>query len=163
MFVDPAWQPVFRELGIDADAVFDHPLIKAWRTLDDRENCTLDAELIDGRQVRLHVKRYPGAAGASADAEVAGHRALAEAGIPTAPLVAWGAVRDGRSFVIFADLAGYRAADKLLEDGSVRFDDMLTPTADVAARLHRAGLHHRDLYLNHFFVKDDARGGDSFG
>ena len=32
------------------------------------------------------------------------------------------------------------------------FGDLLEPTADLAARLHAAGLHHRDLYLCHFFV-----------
>jgi hypothetical protein len=50
------------------------------------------------------------------------------------------------------DLAGYDAADKMIERGEMTFDQLLEPTADLAARLHRAGLHHRDLYLCHFFV-----------
>ena len=54
-----AYQTVFREIGIDAEAIFDHPQIVAWRRLDDRENCTLDATLVDGRRVRWHIKRYP--------------------------------------------------------------------------------------------------------
>src|SRR5204863_7813976 len=96
MHVLPQFQPILRELGIDADAVFDHPLIKSWRTLADRENCTLDATLSDRRTVRRHVKRYPAAA--AAKREVEGFRLLAEADIPTAPLVAWGVLGDGRSF-----------------------------------------------------------------
>ena len=47
-----------RQIGLDADAVFDHPDIVVWRSIPDRENCTLDATLADGRPIRLHVKRY---------------------------------------------------------------------------------------------------------
>ncbi len=156
MHVAPQFQPIFRELGIDADAVFDHPQIRPWRTLDDRENCTLDATLADGRSIRWHVKRYPSMRGSPADDEVRGLRLLEAAGIPTMTLVAWGGLSDGRSFVITEDLAGYQPADKLLENGFA-FDRIREPLADLAARLHNAGLHHRDLYLCHFFVKaEDA-------
>jgi len=141
-------------IGLDAEAVFDHPDIRVWRSIADRENCTLDAE-VDGRRVRWHVKRYtavrtPGAT--PAEREVAGVRLLVEAGIPTVPLVAWGVLGDRRSFVIVEDLAGYRPGDKLLETGGGTFEQLLEPTADLAARLHNAGLHHRDLYLCHFFI-----------
>src|SRR5688572_21283534 len=54
----PKYQPLMRVLGIDAEAIFTHPDIKVWRKLDDRENCTLDGEM-NGRKVRLHIKRYP--------------------------------------------------------------------------------------------------------
>ena len=43
------YQPLMRVIGLDAEAVFTHPRIVAWRRLADRENCTLDAEL-DGLQ-----------------------------------------------------------------------------------------------------------------
>jgi len=33
---------------------------------------------------------------------------------------------------------------------------LLTPTAQLAAKLHSAGLHHRDLYLCHFMAKVDV-------
>jgi hypothetical protein len=152
MRVASEYQSIFRELGIDAEAVFAHELIKPWRRLDDRENCTLETTLRDGRTIRWHIKRYPPAGGTTpADAEAAGHRALQAAHIPTATLVACATLPDRRSLIIFEDLAGYQAADKLVEAG-VSFERLLLPTADLAARLHAAGLHHRDLYLCHFFA-----------
>ena len=153
MHAAAGYQPLLRVLGLDAAAVFEHPDIRPWRTIADRQNCTLDAE-VDGRRVRWHVKRYPAAplSASPATVEVSGIRRLQEAGIPTVPLVAWGNLADGRSFVIVDDLAGYRPADKLLEAGGVSFDRVLEPTADLAAKLHSSGLHHRDLYLCHVFV-----------
>jgi hypothetical protein len=144
------YQPIFRELGIDAESVFDHPLIKVWRTLNDRENCTLDETLRDGRKIHWHIKRYKSSRPMSD--EINGHRALVDAQIPTAELVASGKIPDGRSFVIFEDLSDFTAADKLIQNGA-SFDRLLNPTADLAANLHKAGLHHRDLYLCHFFAK----------
>ena len=148
------WQPVARELGLDADAVFTHPDIRAWRKLPDRQNCTLDATLADGRRLRLHVKRYAPTRHDTTPAqdEVAGHEHLVHYDIPTANLVAWGAVADGRSFVIFEDLAGFTPADKLIEAGA-DFAQLSPIMADITARMHQAGLHHRDLYLCHFMVK----------
>ena len=154
LHVSPGRQPVFRELGIDAEAVFAHELIVPWRTLPDRENCTLDAALRDGRRVRWHVKRYASARGkrSPAEAELTGHRLLIERGVPTVDLVAWGKLADGRSFVVLDDLADFDAADKLIERG-LGFERLLEPTARLAAQLHSAGLHHRDLYLCHFFAR----------
>lgn len=154
LHVSGGYQPLLREIGLDAEAVFDHPGIACWRKLPDRENCTLDADLPDGRHVRWHIKRYATVRRppTPADGDVAGHRLLEAASIPTAPLVAYGNLRDGRSFVIFDDLAGYTPADKLVDRGAP-FERLLEPTADLAARLHGAGLHHRDLYLCHFMAR----------
>jgi hypothetical protein len=148
------WQPVFRELGIDAEAVFSHPQVQCWRKLSDRENCTLNERLGDGRQIRLHIKRYieRGPRRPAADAEVQGFHLLQQHGILTAPLVAWGRLADGRSFVISEDLTGFNPADKLVEGGA-DFNLMLGPIAQLAAKLHQSQLHHRDLYLCHFFVR----------
>jgi hypothetical protein len=149
----PQYQPLMRVVGLDAEAVFDHPDIRAWRKLPDRENCTLDAEL-DGKPIRLHIKRYFVESSGVAD-EVRGIELLREAGIPTVPLVGWGRVADGRSFVITEDLGDYRDAEKLVAAGTP-FEKLLEPTVDLAAKLHEAGLHHRDLYLCHFFAKVDG-------
>jgi len=51
----------------------------------------------------------------------------------------WMEGTDRRSFIITEDLAGYRAADKLLESGGVAFDSILESTADLAAKLHKSG------------------------
>jgi hypothetical protein len=156
------YQPMMRQIGLDAEAVFSHPEIRVWRALADRENCTLDATLGDGRKVRLHIKRYFPARGFTtpADDEANGFQALGMEQIPTAPLIGWGRLGDGRSFVITEDLYGYQPADKLIESRALAFDLLLEPSADLAAKLHRVGLHHRDLYLCHFFVKTDQANVD---
>jgi hypothetical protein len=154
--VAPHHQPLVREVGIDADAIFDRDDIVAWRKLPDRENCTLDAPRADGSTVRLHIKRYlqphRGAGPTPAEAEAKAYRALERAGIPTIDVVGWGRLAEGRSCFVTVDLRGYDAADKLIERGAIPFDRLLAPTANLAARLHAAGLHHRDLYLCHFFA-----------
>jgi hypothetical protein len=153
--VDPRYQPIMREIGLDAEAVFSHPDIQVWRSIPDRENCTLDATL-NGRAIRLHIKRYRVGSKNAAEAEVAGIELLNSHQIPTVPLVGWGKLADGRSFVISEDLKDFRAADKAIASG-LPFDRLIEATADLAAKVHSSGLHHRDLYLCHFFVK---AGGD---
>jgi tRNA A-37 threonylcarbamoyl transferase component Bud32 len=142
-----------RQIGLDADLVFSHPDIVPWRTLPDRENCTLDGT-VDGRAVRLHIKRWRARCSGAAQDEVNGIQLLAAAGMETVPLVGWGHIADGRSFIITEDLAGYRDAEKLVA-GGMPFEKLLQPTAQLAGKLHAAGLHHRDLYLCHFFARED--------
>lgn len=104
--------------------------------------------------LRLHVKRdlhRPRAAPSEAEAD--GLLALRAVAIPTAELVAHGRLDDGRSFVITEDLTGYVAADKLLAGGRLSFQQILSPTAGLAGRLHAADAYHRDLYLCHFLVR----------
>ena len=158
----PQYQPSVRLVGLDVDNVFDHPDIQVWRSIADRQNGTIDFETEAGRPTRWHIKRYTAVPSGPtpAEKEVAGIELLQAAAIPTVPLVGWGVLADGRSFVIVEDLAGYRPADKLLFANGVTFDRLLQPTADLSARLHSTGLHHRDLYLCHFFTRTDAESVD---
>ncbi|HTW94969.1 MAG TPA: glycosyltransferase [Tepidisphaeraceae bacterium] len=152
----PQYQGLLRSLHFTPTFVFSDPRVIPWRKLPDRENCTLDIAWPDGRPIRLHIKRYLATRWSAPQAEVesAAYRALSLEKIPSPTLVAWGTISDGRSFTMTEDLAGYLAADKLIEAGTP-FQNILEPTADLAAQLHRSGLHHRDLYLCHFFIKLD--------
>src|SRR3954468_12120875 len=118
-----------RAARLDAEGVFRDPRVVGCRTLSDRENCTLDAQLADGQAFRLHVKRYQPARGFTtpAEDEVKGYQALVYERVPTAPLVGWGKLTDRRSFTIWQDLAGYTPADKLVAAGTP-FDVLLGPT-----------------------------------
>ncbi|MDB5320102.1 MAG: waaP [Phycisphaerales bacterium] len=154
LHVTPRYQPLFAALNLTARSLFTDPRIIVWRSITERQNCTLDV-VEAGQTLRLHVKRYQPARGyqTPADDESRGIRALEYEKIPTAPLVAHGKLTDGRSFIVTENLAGHRAADKWIQSSS-DFDKLLEPTADLAARLHDRGLHHRDLYLCHFFVNE---------
>jgi hypothetical protein len=149
-------EAIVRELGLTAESIFTRPDIVAWRKLPDRENCYLDVTLA-GQPTRLHIKRYPAGKTPRAAEDVRGLMLLKTHDIPTAQLIAHGALADGRSFVVLRDLAGFTPGDKLIEAGG-KFGDLLVPTADLAAKLHAAGLHHRDLYLCHFMVKPSTDG-----
>ena len=122
--------------------------VRVWRSLPERENATLDLPGL----ARLHVKRFrqPG----QIAPELRGIELLKQADIPTLTVVAHGE-DDGRGVLVTHDLVGLTAGDALLRDG-LSFDALLGPTADLAANLHAAGLHHRDLYLCHFFARRDG-------
>jgi len=153
------YQPIFAAMGLTAQSLFTDPRIVVWRSITERQNCTLDVALAGGETVRLHVKRFQPARGYTtpAEDESRGIRALEIERIPTAPLVAFGKLKDGRSVVVTENLAGFRAGDKWIAT-SADFERVLEGTADLAARLHERGLHHRDLYLCHFFVKESEDG-----
>jgi hypothetical protein len=161
IFIAETYRDFFRQMGFAGEMIFSHPAIKPWRILEDRENCTWDVDL-GGKISRLHVKRFPRIRRKSpAEIEAKGYRLLEENGIPTVIVAAWGALEDGRSFIVTEDLAGFSPADKAVEAG-FPFERVLGPTADLAAKLHRAGLHHRDLYLCHFMVRGAEDGMEEF-
>jgi len=160
-WIAPGYEQIVEEIGLSPQDVFTRPDIVRWRTVDTRDNCTLDAQLADGRKLRLHIKRHqPGyARDTPAHVEYAGYELLRDANIPTANLVAFGELLDRRSFLVTEDLAGFSAADKLIEHGTP-FPELSNTLADLTARLHNAGLHHRDLYLCHFFVNPQSNPRD---
>ena len=153
------FQPLARRAGLDARAIFSHPDIHVWRKLPDRENAYIDLEDDNGNPFRWHIKRFPpgNVFPLPAHEEVKSHDLAVHEQIPTAELVGWGNLSDNRSFIIFENLADYAPADKLLESG-FPFDRLLAPTAKLAALLHTRGLHHRDLYLCHFFIQVRGEG-----
>ena len=158
--VDPAYNGLVHAAGLTARGVFADPRIHVWRKLHERENATLDVRF-DGRTVRLHIKRYTATSELRLPhlAEVRGNLAMQMEKIPTAPMVGYGKLTDRRCFTIFLDLAGHTPADQLIAAGTP-FEPLLVPTADLAAKLHTAGLHHRDLYLCHFMAKLDREAAD---
>lgn len=142
---------------VDAMSVFESPLVRVWRNIPERENCTLDIIRPALPTRRLHVKRFRPSHRDFAREEAAGVALLQRAGIQTTPLVATARLPDGRGFIITDDLAGFAPLDRLVA-GGFPFEQAIEPTAALAARLHDAGLRHRDLYLCHFFarIEDDA-------
>ena len=151
MHVESDWQRTLSDAGFgDAWAFWQDARVVAWRRLPERENATLDLPGVG----RLHVKRFRGRG--FARREVGGIRLLESAGIASTPVVAWDESPRG-GLLVTADLTGLTPADRLIAEG-VPFADLLEPTADVAARLHSAGLHHRDLYPCHFLLRPDGTG-----
>ncbi len=148
------WSAVFAIAGIDGGAVFTDPRVKVWRRLDGRENAVLQ---LPGAP-RLHVKRYltPAAGMTPAETEARALNLLTGAGVGCPTVAGWGQLADGRSFIMTEDLAGHASCQEILRNGGT-FSEVLKPTAAVAAALHRAGLHHRDLYLCHFFLRSSDR------
>jgi len=148
--VESAYADLLKRAGlIDAMSVFENPAIEPWRSIKERENCVLDLE-----DTRLHIKRNKKGFSGVED-EVAGIRHLQKAGIATVPLAGYGKLNDGRGFVITEHLNGFEDCERLLERVTT-FEQLLLPTAQLAGKLHAAKLHHRDLYIGHFWANVDA-------
>lgn len=147
----PGGQSILGRFGLDVRHVFDDPRIQVWRDLHERQNAFLERPGGTEGPARLHIKRYKAPFGPDAAVEARAIGLLIEHAIPTVPLVAWGMAADGRGFLITSDLTGLVPADRAIGEG-MPADRLLPRVAALAARLHTARLHHRDLYLCHFFV-----------
>ena len=95
--------------------------------------------------------------------EVSAIQKLDAIGIPTTPLVAYG--QQGcnpasmRSFVVTEDLGDIDSLEDICADWQANPPDaafkrkIIIAMAQLAAKLHNAGLCHRDFYLCHFALK----------
>jgi hypothetical protein len=148
-----SWRDILADLGWHATGdVLDDDAILVWRDIPERTN-----GVIDTPRGRLHVKRTKPPFGREAWDEAEGLRLLDEAGVAAPEAVAWTGPDVERGVLAVADLPDHTPTDVLLADGEIAFADVAESTADMAAQLHAAGLHHRDLYLNHFFHGPDLR------
>lgn len=152
--IAPGGEQILLAADLAVDAIFHDPRIQVWRDIPERQNCTLNCN-IPGAS-RLHIKRFKAPHGKEALQEAGAIGLLQDAGIATVPLVAAGAMPDGTGFLISADLAGYEPADRVLQRSAD--PGVVDRIADLALKLHASGLHHRDLYLCHFFVKAEEAG-----
>ncbi len=149
--ISPGGDAVMERFAFDALRAFDDQRITVWRDLPERQNAYLDAPAGSAGPARLHLKRYKPPHGPEAASEASAIEMLRQSGIATVPLVAWGTAADGRGFLVTADLTGMIPADRAIREGTPT-DAALPGIARLAADLHNAGLHHRDLYLCHFFI-----------
>jgi UDP-glucose:(heptosyl)LPS alpha-1,3-glucosyltransferase/heptose I phosphotransferase len=97
--------------------------------------------------------------------EVSAIQQLVKLGIPTTPLVAYG--QRGRnparlqSFVMTEDLGEIVSLEELCADwlmtppDATYMQEVIIEVAELAAKLHQAGLCHRDFYLCHFVMKQE--------
>ena len=101
-----------------------------------------------------------------ADLEYRAFRALAEEGIP-APIAAGyassaGSTAKRRSFVLSDPLVGYTTLEDVVDEWLKhpptlrQRRQVLRAVARFAARFHQAGFVHRDFYVCHILLKDDA-------
>ena len=103
--------------------------------------------------------------------EVKAIQKLDEIGIATTPLVAYGQqgcnpvclnIASRRSFVMTEDLGDIASLEDICADwqanppNAVFKQKIIIAMAQLAAKLHGAGLCHRDFYLCHFVLKKDT-------
>jgi tRNA A-37 threonylcarbamoyl transferase component Bud32 len=145
--------PALRRLADDGIVAVEDVLRRAEgvRDLEARANYRLWAGglLVHVKRGKRRFGRRPRAAEAEAI------QTARRAGVPTARLLFWGLDPRHGAVTGTLDLAPARPLDALLKEGRVPGTArrrLLVALARAVARLHGAGLHHRDLYLNHVFA-----------
>ncbi len=161
---------------------------KLLRRLPDRENWRLELHMPHGPACGAYLKKHhiktPGTrvraltkAGGGLTAgrvEAQNVARLARSGIAAMKLIAYGEKLHPNglleSFVLTEELRGYTQLDHFLDQrfsalpqsqSTCRDHHLLTlidEVALVAAKFHRLGYNHRDLYCCHFFIKELAQG-----
>ncbi len=160
---------------------------KLLRRLPDRENWRLELHLPHGNVCGAYLKKHhirtpatrlrawmkSGGGRTAGRVEAQNVARLARSGIAAMKLIAYGEKLhvDGllESFVLTEELRGYTQLDHFLEKRfavlprrqcTSRDHDLLKligEVASVAAKFHRLGYNHRDLYCCHFFIKESQR------
>ena len=97
----------------------------------------------------------------SAALEQANIAAVSSAGVSTMDALAW-EQRSGSSYILVSGVPGdalERCGEKFMadcKDRPVMLELLTSKLADLAGRLHRASLVHRDLYASHIFLDVSA-------
>jgi hypothetical protein len=170
------------------DAVMHGTRGQLLRSLPDRENWRLELHSSHGLPRGAYLKRHhvrtlgawarakvgagPGESPGLVEARNVAR--LSRAGIAAMRLIAYGEKLRGdglqESFVLTEELVGYTQLDHFLRqrfpqrdtERAVRRDaellELIAAVAGVAAKFHRLGYNHRDLYCCHFFIKEPQRG-----
>ncbi len=142
----------------------------------------------EGREHELYLKRYPpepptrrlrrlwthGRVMTPAAAEVRNIRGVLAAGISTMRAIAWGeqpaTLAGGRSYLVVTAVPG-DALERTGADWLRRcrrtgredlIDELTRRLAELARRLHAAGLVHRDLYASHVFMHETESGPELY-
>lgn len=136
------------------EELFDVPVERFLRRTQGRE--TFAAHL---RGVRVIVKRLAGRRDARREHDALD--ALRALALRVPQPLGWCAERDGlrRSVVVIEEIPHERTLREVLQlDGPSRRDARLAELATLVARMHDAGWHHRDLYVQHLLVdtRDDS-------
>src|SRR5262245_5317567 len=116
-----------------------------------------------GEPLAVYLKRYKGRGRSRAAAhEWRRLGEVASAGIPCPTPVAFGEWRSllaAESFLMTLEIPRAEQADWWIRGRPARRREVIEAVAALARRFHDAGFHHRDLYLCHFFVKEDGAAG----
>jgi heptose I phosphotransferase len=186
MWIDREFRPTLEAAGLaHFDDVMSTTQGRLLRALPDRENWRLELHGPHGPRgaylKKHHVRDWgtwwrarlgtgPGRTAGRVEARNVAR--LARSGIAAMRLIAYGEKLhpSGRleSFVLTEELAGHTQLDHYLRqrfpplagwrprDGEL--DQLIDAVADVAARFHRLGYNHRDLYCCHFFIREREAG-----
>lgn len=80
------------------------------------------------------------------------------AGLATMTPVAIGETSQASFLVTAALEACHKLSEREADQPPTARRDVVTDVADIARRMHAAGLHHQDFYLGHLMRPDDAMG-----
>jgi len=186
MWVDARFRPWLERAGLTSvDSVMSTQEGKLLRALRDRENWRLELNdghhqprgaylkkhhfATVGTWMRAKLGTGPGVSPGRAEARSVAR--LAQGGIAAMQLIAFGEQlhKSGKleSFVLTEELNGFTQLDHFLRRRFAplaarapardeALEDLILSVADVAARFHRLGFNHRDLYCCHFFIREEV-------